>query len=70
MIIVPGEPEPQFHNSMLTTDLFKQEILYQIECGSQFYRLMQVARLRESCGVKPQGCTVSVRLPPRYAKDT
>lgn len=68
MIVIPGEPEPG-HVRLATSELFKRILIDQIESGLRFHRLMKVMALRRSCGVEPGVSTISVRLPPRLAKD-
>lgn len=68
MIVIPGEPS-HVRNTLATSELFKRILIDEIESGLRFHRLMKVMELRRSCGVEPGVSTISVRLPPRLAKD-
>lgn len=73
MIIIPGEPEPKPRNSLLSTAYFHQYMVDRLntilENQARYDGWQRVRKLRESCGIEPAGCTVSVRVPSRYAKE-
>jgi hypothetical protein len=54
-------------NSLLTTSLFRNEILRRDAAVKAWHDRMKISELRKSCGVEDKtSYTVNVRIPPRY----
>ena len=69
MIIIPGEPEPQSPNSLLSTrwvrDAMVDRMKEILRNQARYDSMRRVMALRESCGIKTK-VMVSVRVPAQY----